>query len=218
MGAGLLTGMAWGDLASWGGYAAVPVSYSYGSTVCYGADGVTVQGGPAMPAADYAAQASTLAAAGGPSAPVAKDDQWRSLGVFAVARAEETTPGTFLSLALDRDGLLRGSYYDAVADTTQKVTGKVDKQTQRAAWTVGDRKTPVYEAGIANLTQRQTTMLVHRDGGAVEQMLLVRVEDVPGGAAPGVLDGGEAALDQARKPSPGDIRVNAEGDVIGREP
>jgi hypothetical protein len=83
---------------------------------------------------------------------------------------------------------------------------------------VGDRKSPVFEAGIANLTQRQTTMLVHRDGGAVEQLLLVKVDDVPGFAAPDVLDGGQAALERAAKPSPGDIRVNAQGDVIGREP
>lgn len=216
-GTGLLAGTAWSDLAAWGGYAAVPVSYAYGSTVCYGADGVVVRGGQGIPAADYAAQAATLAAAGGPSAAIAKDDAWRSLGVFAVARSEEPTPGTFLSLAIDRAGLIRGTSYDAVSDVTQRVTGKVDKETQRAAWTVGDRKSPVYEAGIANLTQRQTTMLMHRDGGAVEQLLLVRVDDVPGFAAPDVLDGGQAALERAAKPSPGDIRVNAQGDVIGRE-
>jgi len=27
----------------------------------------------------------------------------------------------------------------------------VDKKTQRAAWTVGDRKEPIFEAGIASL-------------------------------------------------------------------
>jgi hypothetical protein len=70
------------------------------------------------------------------------------------------------------------------------MTGKVDKQSQRAAWTIGDKKTPVYEAGLTNLTQQQTTILVHRDdgkgsdgkpGGKVEQMLLVRVKDSPAG-------------------------------------
>ena len=37
----------------------------------------------------------------------------------------------------------------------------VDKKTQRAAWTVGDRKEPIYETGFANLTRSETTMLVH---------------------------------------------------------
>jgi hypothetical protein len=122
----------------------------------------------------------------------------------------ETTPGTFISLAIDKEGLLRGTYYDAVSDNTMKITGKVDKKTQRCAWTVGDKKTPVYEAGLANLTKSQTTILVHRDGGKVEQMLLVRVDDDRAG-----LDGGSAASAAAAKPSPGDIKVNAEGDVTG---
>jgi hypothetical protein len=61
------------------------------------------------------------------------------------------------------------------------VTGKVDKKTQRAAWTIGDKKEPVYEAGISNLTKDQCTILVHKAGGKTEQMLLVRVKDsLPG--------------------------------------
>ena len=139
---------------------------------------------------------------------IAKDDQWRPLGVFALARQEETTPGTFISLAIDKSGLLRGTYYDAVSDNTMKITGKVDKKTQRCAWTVGDKKTPVYEAGLANLTKSQTTVLVHRDGGKVEQMLLVRVDDAR--------DGGAAASGTAAQPSSADATGNgAEGDVIG---
>jgi len=67
-----------------------------------------------------------------------------------------------------------------VSDSTMNITGKVDKKSQRAAWTIGDKKTPVYEAGISNLTQQQTTILVHRDGGKVEQMMLVRVDDKAG--------------------------------------
>jgi hypothetical protein len=127
------------------------------------------------------AQAATLADQGNADVKIAADDQWRPLGVFALAREEETAPSTFLSLAIDQAGILRGTYYDAVSDTQQNITGKVDKKTQRAAWTIGDKKTPVYEAGISNLTQQQTTILVHRDGGKVEQMLLVRVDDKASG-------------------------------------
>jgi hypothetical protein len=180
MGVGMLTGLAWGDLAGWGGYGSAPVSYNYGSTVCYQDDGVYVQGSRVGTAEEYAAQATALAAQGGPDAKIAAEDKWRPLGIFALARAEETNPSTFMSLAIDKEGLLRGNYYDAVSDSTMNITGKVDKKTQRAAWTLGDKKTPVYEAGLSNLTQQQTTILVHRDGGKVEQMLLVRVQDRPG--------------------------------------
>jgi len=172
---GMMGGLMWSSLAGWGGYPAAPISYNYGTNVCYQDDGVYVQGQRVGTAEEYAQQASDLAAQGGPDTQIAETDEWRPLGVFALARAEESNPSTFLSLAIDKDGLLRGTYYDAVADQTTNVTGKVDKKTQRAAWTLGDKTMPVYEAGLANLAQQQTTILVHRDGGAVEQMLLVRV-------------------------------------------
>ena len=181
---GMAAGLAWGDLAGWGGYGSAPVAYNYGTTVCYQDDGVYVQGERVGSAEEYAQQATELAGQGALASPAA-DDQWRPLGVYALARAGETNPSTFMSLAIDKDGLLRGTYYDAVSDTTTNMAGKVDKQTQKAAWTIGDKKTPVYEAGLANLTKQQTTILVHRDGGKVEQLLLVRVDDKAGGAAAG---------------------------------
>jgi len=52
----------------------------------------------------------------------------------------------------------------------------VDKKTQRAAWTVGDRKEPVYEAGIANLTKSETTMLVHFSKDRTQQWTLIRMD------------------------------------------
>jgi hypothetical protein len=177
VGTGLLVGLAWADLARWGGYGATPVAYNYGSTVVYGDDGVSVQGEGVGSAEEYADQAATIAAAGGDDTGLSDKTEWRSLGVFAMARDGETNPSTFLNLAVDQQGHLRGTYYDAVSDSTQNVTGSVEKKSQRACWTIGDKKTPVYEAGLANLTQQQTTMLAHLDGGKVEQLLLVRVED-----------------------------------------
>jgi len=52
----------------------------------------------------------------------------------------------------------------------------VDRKTQRAAWTVGDRNEPVFEAGMANLTRPQTTMLVHFGKERAQQWTLVRIE------------------------------------------
>jgi hypothetical protein len=52
----------------------------------------------------------------------------------------------------------------------------VDEKTQRAAWTVGDRKEPVFEAGFANLTKSETTMLVLWGKGPAQQWTLVRIE------------------------------------------
>ena len=198
---GMMAGLAWGDVAGWGGYGAAPVAYDYGTTVAYHDDGVYVQGSRVGTAEEYAQQASDLAAQGS-VATVKQDDQWRPLGVFALARSEETNPSTFMSLAIDKDGLLRGTYYDAVSDSTSNMAGKVDKKTQKAAWTIGDKKTPVYEAGLANLTKQQTTILVHRDGGKIEQMLLVRVDDKAAGGSGGDQGGGAAAESDASPAAP----------------
>jgi hypothetical protein len=44
-----------------------------------------------------------------------------------------------------------------------------------AAWTVGDRKQPIFEAGFANLTKSETTMLVHFGKDRTQQWTLVRI-------------------------------------------
>ncbi len=172
----MVAGLGWGDLAGWGGYGSSPVAYDYGTTVSYEDDGVYVQGENVGTPEEYASEASDLASQGA-AAKVGDDAEWRPLGVYALARDGETNPSIFMSLAIDKEGLLRGNYYDAVSDTTTNMAGKVDQKSQKAAWTIGDKKTPVYEAGLANLTKDQTTILVHRDGGKVEQLLLVRVDD-----------------------------------------
>ena len=182
-GIGLASGLLWADLAGWGGYGAQPIAYDYGTTVVYGDDGVTVAGENMGTPEEYSQSATDLAASGSGVDAAEEDSQWRPLGVYALARDGESKPSTFISLAVDADGVLRGNYYDAISDSSKEITGKVDSQTQRAAWTIGDNKANVYEAGLSNLLKDQTQVLVHRnneDGtvtGDVEQMLLVRVDD-----------------------------------------
>ena len=72
--------------------------------------------------------------------------------------------------------MIRGNYYTAISDSTVPVYGSVDAKTQRAAWTVGDRKEPVFEAGFANLTRSETTMLVHWGKDRAQEWNLVRIE------------------------------------------
>ena len=88
----------------------------------------------------------------------------------------ETKSTNIFQLAVNKDGIIRGNYYNALTDAVEPVAGSVDKKTQRAAWTVGGRKSPIYEAGIANLTMDQTTMLLHYGKEKSVQMTLVRIE------------------------------------------
>ncbi len=167
--------VAWGALASYGGYAAEPVYYDYGETVVYTGDTVIINGEQGYSADLYAQQASDIATAGQKAAEEPKAD-FQSLGVFAIAESGEEKATNIFQLSLSKEGVIRGEYYNALTDTTVPVAGSVDKKTQRAAWTAGDKPFPLYEVGIANLTKDETTMLVHYSKENRKQFVLVRLE------------------------------------------
>ena len=142
----------------------------------YQEDGVYFNGERAYGTEEYAEQAVTLADTGA-EAKVSKKDDWLPLGVFAMVQGNEETSNHIFQLSVNKAGVIRGNYYDAVTDSTSPVTGAVEKKTQRAAWRVEGRKTPTYEAGIVNLTRKQTTMMVHYGKDRSVQYTLIRVED-----------------------------------------
>jgi len=178
-GAGFWLGATWGRLVPFCGFSSFPVYYDYGTSVVYSGGSVMVQGESVGTPQQYSQQASAIAGTGSAAMEDPKDT-WESLGVFAMVRAEEKDPSNYIQLAVNKDGILRGSYYNSISDTNEKVKGAVDKKTQRAAWTIGDKKQPVYEAGIMNLTREQTTALVHKGDDKVEQLLLFRIKPQDG--------------------------------------
>jgi len=105
------------------------------------------------------------------------DTNWTPLGVFAVCDGEATTSDDIFQLAVSPDGVIRGNYHNQRNDDVETITGSVDKSTQRAAWTIGDDQTPVYEAGLVNLTKDATPALVHNGDGQTNQITLVRLQE-----------------------------------------
>lgn len=175
-------GANWNALSSMYGYPQTPMYYDYGTSVVYQGDSVYVNGDNAGSAEGYARQASTLADTGR-QADAPKDGNWTPLGVFALVAGDEKSASNTIQLAVNKDGIIRGTYYNEPYDTAETVYGSVDPKTQRAAWSVGDQQSPVYEAGIANLTKEETTILLHDDNGQSRQMSLVRIP--PSGGASG---------------------------------
>lgn len=151
-----------------------PVYYNYGKNVYYEDSTVYYDGKPVATADQYAQQARALATVDLP--PSTEGQQWLSLGVFAVTQDEEGVPPTmFVQLAVNKEGLITGTFYNEPTQSTQVIVGQVDKQTQRAAWKVKDTDWPVVETGIANLTEDVVPILVHFSPGEVQRWLLVRV-------------------------------------------
>ena len=163
-------------MSSYCSYPAEPIYYDYGETVVYSGETVIINGDTEVPAEQYAQQATDLATAGKDAKVEPKSDDFQPLGVFAMVGEGETKSTNIFQLAVNKDGVIRGEYYNALTDKTEPVYGSVDKKTQRAAWTVADNKTPVYEAGIANLTQDETTMLAHFSKDNRQQFTLVRLQ------------------------------------------
>lgn len=171
-----VTWAALAGFAGYGAYAAEPVYYNYGENVVYSGDTVTYNGVTEIPAEQYVQQATDIATVGVEAKPDQKVGDWQPLGVFAMVGEGEEKSTNLFQLAINKDGVIAGEYYNALTDETSPVRGSVDKKTQRVAWTVADKKFPLYEAGIANLTRDDTTMLVHFAKDKTQQFTLVRIQ------------------------------------------
>jgi hypothetical protein len=180
--ASLYSNPGYGTLATSMGMPAQPATYDYGANVVAQPSGVYVNGEPAGSPQEYAAQAGQIAAAG--AAQPDPNAVWQPLGVFAMVADPQAQPTDLFQLAVNAQGQIRGNYHNVQSNETTPLSGSVDAKTQRAAWTIGGDQLPVYEAGIANLTQDQTAMLLHTPDGQQKQFTLVRLPDPQAQAAP----------------------------------
>jgi len=141
-----------------------------------------VNGKPVATADEYYQQASALATSSPPAQ--TSETEWLPLGVFAVTRAQATDSNALLQLAVDKNGVIAGTYYNTTTDIVRPVRGMVDKKTQRAAWTFSDGKNTdiIMETGLFNLTQDQTEALVHFGKEKTQQWLMIRLDQPKGDA------------------------------------
>lgn len=165
----------WGS--SWGSYS----YYDYGGNVEYRDNYVYVEDEQVCTAEEYADQAVALAGTGAEALDAAvsqdADVEWMTLGVFALVHEEQDDPTMYLQLAVSKDGMISGTYYNSVSDETLPIQGSVDKDSQRAAWSAGDNSNTVMETGVYNLTQDETSVLIHFGDQEQQQWLMVRLED-----------------------------------------
>lgn len=157
--------------------------YDYGGNVVVQPSTVYVNGDTAGTPQEYSAQAGQIASAGQADQP-ASDSKWLPLGVFAVVDGNATSSDDVFQLAVNPQGTIRGNYQNVKSNDVESISGSVDKQSQRAAWTIGEDTTPVYEAGIANMTKDSVPILVHLDGGETHQLTLIRLQDPQATAGP----------------------------------
>ena len=119
----------------------------------------------------------------------AEQMDWKPLGVFAAMRDNDPNQRT-LQLAVNKNGVLSGTYYNTQNGQVHPLTGMVDDRTQRAAWAFADGEHPeiVFETSIYNLTEPESSMMVHfgPQASQAETWCLVRLErpEASGGELP----------------------------------
>jgi hypothetical protein len=99
------------------------------------------------------------------------------LGVFALAPQNEKEASALVQLAVNKQGELRGNYYDVLTAQDQTVAGTVDKQSQRATFKVSPGGNVSFETSLANLTQASGWITLRFANGQSRQWTLARFED-----------------------------------------
>jgi hypothetical protein len=162
--------------ASWAA-AAQPVYYGYGSggNVYYEDNTVYVNGQAAGTPEQYAQQATSLVTAA--PAQVA-DTEWLPLGAFAFTREDVGDSQGMIELAINKQGVLAGTYYNEATSAGRPLKGTLDQKSQRAAVGFADGQNPdvVLETGIYNLTQDEAPGLLHFGSAESIPILLVRLQ------------------------------------------
>lgn len=162
-----------------------PTYYNYGDNYYYQGDTVYSDGQPIASAQEYSQQAQAIAASTTVPEQTQESD-WMSLGVFALTQdgdASGPPPVAYLQLQVSKAGVITGTLQDLSSNSVRQVQGAVDKESQRSAWTVGDKDWPVMETGISNLTKDEAPALIHFENGQTQQWLLIRMDESGDNAA-----------------------------------
>lgn len=156
-------------------------SYGPGRNIYYRDNYVYYDDRRTVPVNDYYQQVYDLAHSV-PNISEAEAEQmdWAPLGVFVAMRQNEPDSQRAMQLAVNRDGVLTGTYMNRSNGHVHPLSGMVDERTQRAAWAFADgqQKEVVFETGIYNLTRDEASIMVHFGPSAddTEVWQLVRLE------------------------------------------
>jgi hypothetical protein len=126
------------------GWLAVPYAAISTSSYSSGTSGEAAATAPQEPATAAPAEAG-----------VPEDEAWMPLGVFALHPVEERQSNLVLQMAVNRDGILRGSQFHTGTEKAENVTGAVDKQSLRVVWRSGDNRGSTFETTLGELTKTE---------------------------------------------------------------
>ncbi len=116
--------------------------------------------------------AAELAARG--ASPEGPNDRFLPLGVFSFAPKGEKEAVALVHLAVSKDGLVRGTYYNLRTNKDLNIQGAVDKEDQSVAWTLGPNGKVVYHTSLEDLTDPPGAVTVRTKNGEAQEWTLAR--------------------------------------------
>jgi hypothetical protein len=144
---------------AWLGWAATP-AYSYGT---YYSDTST----------EVISQEATELADNG-TQEVATDGEWLNIGTYALGPKGQATATMMLSLTVNKDGVLRGTYLDLLSNSAQTIQGAIDKESQRVAWRIGAGGRVTFQTTLSDLTAATTPVSLQFDNGKTALWTMAR--------------------------------------------
>jgi hypothetical protein len=105
--------------------------------------------------------------------------QWQPLGVFSLVQdyGADDKPNDYFTLAISKEGIVGGVYLNPDTYQNEEIEGIVDAQSQRAVWKFIGKDWPIFETGIYNLTEDQSTAFIHYSNGRTDSQLLIRLQE-----------------------------------------
>jgi hypothetical protein len=159
-------------LTNWLGYPAAASATAATSTAVAAASATTIAAG--TEAAATATATSTDGNASSAAAPPS-DLEWMPLGVYATGPKNATQAHVYQQLAVSKQGELKGNYYDSITNTTQPVSGAIDRETRKAGWKVGGKGGATFETTLDALMKTPSDVTM-KSGGAEHEWELVQVQ------------------------------------------
>ena len=159
-------------LTNWLGYPTAAASATAVTSTTVAATGATTTAA----GTEAAATATTTSTDGNASnAAPPPDLEWMPLGVYATGPKDAAQAHVYQQLAVSKQGELKGNYYDSITNTTQPVSGSIDRETRKANWKVGGKGGATFETTLDALMKTPSDVTM-KSGGAEHEWELVQVQ------------------------------------------
>lgn len=153
-----------------------PYRYSNDRNITFRNDLIYVNGQAVSSYDDFVNSAQALVeSTGGDDG---KRQGWFPLGTFAASADPKTQTATHaIQLAMDSVGNIAGVCVSWPDGKVLPIRGKVDTDSQRVAFNIGDRGNAVVETGLANLTNPYTRVWAHLPNSHSQTWLITRLRE-----------------------------------------